>query len=80
MARDAARGAATGPRPGARRIATCDLEAKMWEAQCSDLGVVCGSALLAGNCAQKTQKHFLLDKNVFSVLSTGNVYESGGNM
>ena len=69
MARDAARAAATGPRPGARRIAACDLEAKARETRRSDLGVVRGSVLLAGNCAQKTQKHFLLDKSLFGSLN-----------
>ena len=45
MARDAARAAATGPRPGARRIAACDLEAKTRKARGIAMGVVRGSAL-----------------------------------
>ena len=80
MARDAARGAATGPRPGARRIAACDLEAKTREARGIAMGVVRGSALLAEIPVSKTRKLFLLDKNAFSVVSTGNRYESGSNM
>ena len=54
MARDAARAAATGPRPGARRIAACDLEAKTRKARGIAMGVVRGSALLAEIPAQKT--------------------------
>ena len=47
MARDAARGAAAGPRPGARRIAAYDLEAKTRKVRGIAMGVVRGSALLA---------------------------------
>ena len=54
MARDAARAAATGPRPGAWRIAACDLEAKTQKARGIAMGVVRGSALLAEIPAQKT--------------------------
>ena len=54
MARDAARAAATGPQPGARRIAACDLEAKTRKARGIAMGVVRGSALLAEIPAQKT--------------------------
>ena len=54
MARDAARAAATGPRPGARRITAFDLEAKTRKARGIAMGVVRGSALLAEIPAQKT--------------------------
>ena len=44
------------------------------------LEVARGSALLAKNSGPKLRKLFLLDKNAFSVVSTGNRYESGSNM
>jgi hypothetical protein len=44
------------------------------------LEVARGSALLAEIPVSENRKLFLLDKNAFSVVSTGNRYESGSNM